>query len=214
MWWQFLTYGFVHDPDHISHILFNMLGLWFLGRSVEELYGRAEFLRLYLVLVVVGGVVWAVVNDLVLHNPDAHVIGASGAVTGVVILFAMNFPRRTILLMFVLPMPAWVLGILWVAGDILGATGHSSEHDVAFSVHLAGAAFAALYFQQRWNFGRLLAVLSPGPGSAPVGGSAFTSPAKTRKRPTARSAKRGRSHPGKDPSRGRRQLDAQRATRP
>ncbi len=156
MWWQFLTYGFVHDYHGLSHIIFNMLGLWFFGREIEALYGRAEFLRLYLVLVVVGGVVWAVVNDLILHSPGAEVMGASGAVTGVVILFALNFPRRTILFMFVLPMPAWVMGVLFVACDILGATGHSSQKDVAFSVHLAGAAFAALYYQWHWNFGKLL----------------------------------------------------------
>ena len=160
LWWQFLTYAFVHDPDHFSHILFNMLVLWFLGRDVEELYGRWEFLRLYLVLAVVGGVAWAAVN-LFLAAPAARavdfgphglrVIGASGAVTGIVILYALNFPRRTLLFMFVLPMPAWVLGVMVVLFDIFGAM--QREGNVASSVHLAGAAFAVLYFQQRWNFG-------------------------------------------------------------
>ena len=163
LWWQFLTYAFVHDPDHFSHILFNMLVLWFLGRDVEELYGRWEFLRLYLVLAVVGGVAWAAVN-LFLAAPAARavdfgphglrVIGASGAVTGIVILYALNFPRRTLLFMFVLPMPAWVLGVMVVLFDIFGAM--QREGNVASSVHLAGAAFAVLYFQQRWNFGALL----------------------------------------------------------
>ena len=63
LWWQFLTYGFVHAPSP-SHIICNMLGLWFLGRDVEDLYGRAEFYRLYLALVVFAGVVWAAANKI------------------------------------------------------------------------------------------------------------------------------------------------------
>ncbi len=48
MWWRFLSYGFAHSPLSIGHIFWNMLGLWMLGRAVEELYGRAEFVRIYL----------------------------------------------------------------------------------------------------------------------------------------------------------------------
>ncbi len=168
LWWQFVTYGFVHSARP-THILFNMLALWFFGRDVEQRYGRAEFVRLYLLLLAIGGVAWAAINALPLlqpaplHSPPGDsqerlwsLIGASGAVTGVLILYALNFPRRTILFMFVLPMPAWVLAVLVVLIDILGLAGYSSDTNVAFVVHLAGAAFAALYFQQRWNLGALL----------------------------------------------------------
>jgi len=164
LWWQFVTYGFVHSSHHFTHILFNMLVLWFFGRGVEELYGRAEFVRLYLLLLAVGGVAWAAVNSFPLPgiaplgNLSSELpvlIGASGAVTGIIILYALNFPRRTILFMFVLPMPAWGLALLVVIVDILGLTGYSGETHVAFVVHLAGAAFAALYYQQRWNFAAL-----------------------------------------------------------
>jgi membrane associated rhomboid family serine protease len=153
LWWQFLTYGFVHAPNKLTHILFNMLALWFLGRDVERVCGSKEFTRLYLVLLVVGSVAWAAINR-VAHSPGGMLMGASGAVTGVVVLYAMNFPHRIILLMFVLPVPAWVLGVIIVAFDILGSLG--GETNVAYSVHLVGAAFAFLYARQRWNFGRLL----------------------------------------------------------
>jgi membrane associated rhomboid family serine protease len=154
-WWQFLTYGFVHDPKSLSHIVFNMLALWFLGREVENRYGTAEFTRLYLLLLVVGGVAWAVIGKLTGLHDGASVIGASGAIAGIVVLFALNFPRRIILFMFFLPMPAWVLGVIIVVFDILGTLGQGAR-DVAYIVHLAGAAFAFIYFQKRWNFGRLL----------------------------------------------------------
>jgi membrane associated rhomboid family serine protease len=53
LWWQFLTYGFIH-AEKFEHIFFNMLTLWFFGRWVEERYGAKEFLRVYLVLLVFG----------------------------------------------------------------------------------------------------------------------------------------------------------------
>ncbi len=173
MWWQFVTYGFVHSPETLSHILFNMMGLWFLGREVELRYGRQEFLRLYLVLLVVGALVWSIGNRVHPKQIDGmlvqtSVLGASGAIVGIVILFALNFPRRTLLLFFVLPVPAWLVGVLVVVLDLQGALAQP-ESNVAFSVHLAGAAFAFLYYQLGWNLTRLtgggfsLAKLKPRP---------------------------------------------------
>ena len=85
-------------------------------------------------------------------------LGASGAVATIVILFALNFPRATILMFFVIPMPAWVLGVLFVAGDMLGFFGIQTSREarnVAYVIHLTGAAYAFLYFQSDWNLGRL-----------------------------------------------------------
>lgn len=154
LWWQFLTYGFAHAPEP-NHVLFNMLGLFFLGRDIEATYGRKEFLRLYLVLLVTGSVVWALSSKLSGAPAGASLIGASGAVAGVVVLYALNFPRRTLLVFFVLPMPAWLVGVLFVMGDAFGAMKRVDGDNIAYSVHLAGAATAFLYYQFRWNFTRL-----------------------------------------------------------
>lgn len=153
LWWQFLTAGFAHASG-FQHVFFNMMMLFFLGRGVEEHYGSKEFLRFYLVAVVFASVVWAVVNKLVGTGP-VGMYGASGAIAGVVILFALNFPHRTLLLFFVIPMPAWVAGVLFVLLDMFGAFGVAANTNVAFSAHLAGAAFALIYFQRRWNFTHL-----------------------------------------------------------
>jgi membrane associated rhomboid family serine protease len=159
MWWQLLTYGFAHDPKDFQHILFNMLGLFILGRDIEAKYGRNEFLRLYTVMVVAGGVVWTAGN-LLAGRDGGTLVGASGAVVGVVVLYALNFPRRTLLLFFVLPMPAWVVGVLCVAGDLVGAVGANrfGSPQTAYTVHLAGAAFAGLYYYYGLNLGRLVPV--------------------------------------------------------
>lgn len=154
MWWQFVTYGFAHSPVSFQHILFNMLVLFFLGRDIEWTYGWKEFLRLYLVMLVVAGLAWTIVKKLQGAPALAGSYGASGAVTGVVILYALNFPRRTLLLFFVIPVPAWLVGVLVVAVDMFGAI-HPHGSNIGYEAHLGGAAFAFLYYRFGWNLGRL-----------------------------------------------------------
>ena len=155
MWWQMLTYGFAHSPIGFGHILGNMLVLFFLGRDIEWLYGRKEFLRLYLVMVVFAALVWTVVNTALSTAPLAGAYGASGAIAGIVVLYALNFPNRTLLLFFVIPVPAWLLGCGIVVYDILGAMGKAGPSNVAYVMHIAGAAFGFLYFQQRWRLSNI-----------------------------------------------------------
>jgi len=154
LWWKFLTCGFAHASyPYYQHILFNMLGLFFLGRMVEQRYGRKEFLWFYMVTIVLGSVSWCVLNRIQGIPANVSLVGASGAITGVVMLFALNFPKQTILLFFVIPMPAWVLGVMIVLFNIFGTTG-AGEPNVAYGVHLAGAGFALAYYQLRWNISR------------------------------------------------------------
>ena len=149
---QLLTYGFAHasigDDFGLMHILFNMLTLFFLGVAVEQKYGKTEFLKFYVLALLFAGVVWLIAK--VLTNQQQMAVGASGAVAAVVILFVLNFPKQTLLLMGIIPIPAWLLGVLFVGGDILNS--FNSESRIAFEAHLAGAAFAALYFYGKWNF--------------------------------------------------------------
>ncbi len=158
LWWKFVTYGLAHDPDtrNLGHIFWNMFGLWIFGRDVEMIYGRKEFLRIYLVALVLGSLVWCF---KVYFLSDAEILrslwGASGAVTAIVLLFVFHYPKRTILLMLVLPVPAWVLGVIMIGGDLFQITS-GKIHNVAYDVHLVGAAFAVCYFRFGWNCSRLL----------------------------------------------------------
>ncbi len=156
--YQLLTYGFVHDGA--MHILFNMLFLFFLGPAVEGVYGRLEFLRIYLVSIVLAGLVWVLFATFE-QQPDAppsRLLGASGGVMAIVILFVLNFPRQILYIWGVLPVPAWALGVFFVAGDLLGFAQRSEEGgvQVANIAHLTGAAFAFIYFRSRLNLGRLV----------------------------------------------------------
>jgi membrane associated rhomboid family serine protease len=150
--YQLLTYGFVHSHVDLWHILLNMLALWIFGRDVEAKYGSREFLAFYLAAIVVAGLVWTVTEIPSPNSPP--MLGASGGISAVVILFAMNFPHRTVLFMFFLPMPMWLLAVIIVVSDAFGAVSRSGN--VAFAAHLGGAAFGYLYYRYGWIFERWL----------------------------------------------------------
>ncbi len=163
LWWRLLTYGFAHDSyPAIGHILFNMLGLFFLGPPIEQRYGKREFLRLYLALIVFSGLIWASVALLRGVPPHVGVVGASGAVVGVVLLFALNYPRQTVYLYMLFPVPAWVIGVVIVLADLYGALNPARGMHIAVEAHLAGAALAILYWRFGWNFTRLTDKLALG----------------------------------------------------
>ena len=149
MWYQFLTAGFVHDWNNPLHIVGNMLGLYCFGPRLEEKYGSREFLRFYLIAIVLGFIVWSAehylfARSLLATQPELArkvleqgCYGASGGVTAAVVLFCVLYPRATLLASFLFPVPAWLMGILIVAGNLFG-TVHSSPllGGVAYDVHL------------------------------------------------------------------------------
>jgi hypothetical protein len=146
-----------------------MLGLFYFGRALEDRFGWKEFLRFYLLAIVLGGLVWGVRNTFFTGHAEIQfgehavklwgpLLGASGGVTAAVILFCLLYPRATVLMFFVIPTPAWLLGLIIVGLDMFA----SGRDGIAHDVHLVGAAFALGYWHFRWNFGRL-------PGMAGLG---------------------------------------------
>ena len=154
-WYRCLTYGFAHDPSGLTHLLFNMLALFIFGPSVERRIGRGEFTLFYFAAVLVGGVVWSVGNV----GANAVCLGASGAITAVALLFAFYCPYERILLFAIIPIPAWLAGLFWVLIDIYGMQNsrqhYAAETLIAYDVHLAGAAFALVYYLAGVNFSEL-----------------------------------------------------------
>ncbi len=146
-WYHLVTYGFVHDPRDIFHLLFNMVTLYFLGRHVEDKYGKWEFFRIYMISLVACGIGWCLLRTQAAET-NFQLVGASGAATAVAMLFVYSFPKATLMLYGVLPIKAWVVGILIVVGNIFG-----SSNRVAYDVHLIGAVLATVYFFANLNFG-------------------------------------------------------------
>jgi membrane associated rhomboid family serine protease len=146
--WTLLTYGFLHDDRAPWHLLFNMLTLWFFGRPVEAITGRAEFVRFYLTAIVVAGLAWLISERIGGGGPASRLVGASGGVMAVLAAFIWYYPRQTVLIYGIIPVPAWALGILYFLSDLQGA---GTQSNVAHVAHLAGAGFGILYAWRGWN---------------------------------------------------------------
>jgi rhomboid family protein len=160
--WRLVTHFFLHDVFSPMHILFNMLFLWWFGSDVEDLYGPREFLTIYLVGGVVSGltyvitslpVVFALVNDPNTSDPGPYspaALGASGAVTAVLLIFACHYPTRLIYVFFFLPVPIWLFVVFEVFMDAFAFLG-GSQGGVAVAGHLGGAAFGFAYYKLHWR---------------------------------------------------------------
>jgi len=163
--WQLLSYGFLHSINNVSHVLFNMLGLWMLGRDVEQKYGPRRFLQFYLSTIILSGLGWVlceaarygtfaptVLTPLGLEPP--HLIGASGGVFGVIAVFVLSFPHRRLYIWGILPIPAWGLGLL--LGITTAYSMNNPNDPVAHSAHAVGALAGVLFFKTGWQLGNLI----------------------------------------------------------
>ena len=153
--WTVLTYMFVHAG--FLHLLFNMIGLFFFGPPLEARWGSREFLKFYLV----SGLGGAALSFV--FAPNAAVVGASAAVFGVMLAFAMNWPDAPIYIWGILPIRAkWLVGIM-AALTLLSAFGQS-EDQVAHFAHLGGFV-AAWGYMKATGLGSQPAVRGWGAGS-------------------------------------------------
>jgi membrane associated rhomboid family serine protease len=134
--WTLVTYMFLHGG--IGHLFFNMLSLYFFGSRVEGRMGGDNFVRLYFVSGIVGGLL------SVVFSPRAGVIGASGAVFGVMFAFAMFWPRQPIYIWGFIPIEArWL--VLLTTGFAIFAVQSGSRDGVAHFAHLGGYVGGWLY---------------------------------------------------------------------
>ena len=104
--WQVVTYMFLHSLGSPGHILFNMLGLWMFGAPIEQTWGTTRFVQYYFVCGVGAGLC-VVVANLLFGNPNVAVLGASGAIYGLLMAFGMLYPDRTVLFSFLFPIKGY-----------------------------------------------------------------------------------------------------------
>lgn len=140
MFWQPFTYMFVHASS--THILFNMLILFVFGQYLEREMGSIEFLLLYLGIGLLAGV-FSLAVYWYSGQYMVFLMGASGAIYGMVFLFAVLNPRAMLYIMGIIPISARMLVLLYTAMDLISQFRGGSN--VAHMTHLAGFAFAALY---------------------------------------------------------------------
>ena len=171
--YQLLTHMFMHDPQNIAHLLFNMLALWMFGSALENVWGPKRFLIFY----IASGLGAAVLHLIVLYYQhgqlleqfhymnslqqatyankvkqiiDEPTLGASGAVFGCLAGFGYLFPNTYILIYFLFPIKAKWFVIIYAALELFAGVQASAGDNVAHFAHLGGAivGFLLVYF---WN---------------------------------------------------------------
>ena len=154
--WQFVTYMFLHAK--LFHLLGNMLVLWFFAPRLEYRWGTAAFLRFYFVVGVGGGLFHAAAAYLS-ANPDSPMLGASGAMYGIMLAYALYWPDDVVLLYFAFPIKIKYLMIFIgvftffasISGEVAGAGGSHISH----VTHLGGLIVAFLYLKAGTWFGQV-----------------------------------------------------------
>ncbi len=143
--WQLVTYSFLHGS--YQHLFFNMLALWMFGMEIERYVGPMRLLACYFASVVTAALSQLFV-PMLFGAPPAPTIGASGGVFGLLLAYAVMFPRRKVIpLIPPIPMPAWLFATLYAGIELfLGVTGSLSG--VAHFAHLGGMVGSALVLLQ------------------------------------------------------------------
>lgn len=143
--WQPVTYMFLHSTGGFGHILFNMLALWMIGTDLERTWGTRFFIKYYFITGLGAGatsLLLALFSNTFYYSIT---VGASGAIYGLLLAYAMYFPHRTLIL-FIFPVPARIAVTILGAIAFLSAMGGPGG-GVAHTAHLGGLVVGYLYLK-------------------------------------------------------------------
>jgi membrane associated rhomboid family serine protease len=145
--WTIITYMFVHA--NFLHVFINMLMLFFFGPPLEERWGGKEFIKYYMIC----GVGAALFNLVTLAlGSDLPIVGASGAIFGVMLAYALNWPDSLIWIYAIFPIKAKYLVLILGAISFFSAFSGSSD-GIAHFAHLGGLIVGFVYLKQGWRVG-------------------------------------------------------------
>lgn len=144
--WQPVTYMFIHGG--LWHVAINMFVLWMFGGELESIWGRSNFLKYYFVTGVGAGLVWLIFN---IGGSNAILIGASGAIYGILMAYGLMFPNRTVYLYFLFPIKVKWFVIFIGAVAFFSSMGTGSN--ISHLTHLSGMLIGYLYlrFNDNWR---------------------------------------------------------------
>jgi rhomboid family protein len=138
--WQLVTYIFLHGG--FFHILFNMLGLYMFGGELEATWGTRQFTKFFFLC----GIGAALITVLVSPHAMTPIIGASGALFGLLLAYGILFPNRLIYLYMIIPIPAkWFVAIFGVI-NLMSALSVSNS-GVAYVTHVGGMLIGLIYLK-------------------------------------------------------------------
>jgi membrane associated rhomboid family serine protease len=149
--WQLVTYMFLHGS--LWHILMNMFILWMFGAELERTWGSREFTKFYFVAGIGAGIINVLLAALRPSTANVPIIGASGAIYGLLVAYAMLFPERYVYVYFLIPVKVKYLVMFLVAVEFFSTY---QPDGVAHFAHLGGALVGFLYLRYdfRWRLKR------------------------------------------------------------
>lgn len=145
--WQPVTYMWLHSTRDPLHIVFNSLFLWMFGGSLEQAWGSRAFLKFYLVCGIGAGLV--VLFTGLIFAPSIPVVGASGAIYGLVVAWAIAFPNRLIYIFGVFPMKGKYFALIPIGYALLDFL--TRARGVSHAAHLGGMAVGVLLVTGFWR---------------------------------------------------------------
>jgi len=150
MLWQPFTYMFFHAPFYssvgISHILLNMLGLWVFGRELEQAWGKTKFLRYYFITGIGSGLI----TYFFQMGSDNPVIGASGAVYGILLAYGISYPNRMLYIWGLIPVRSMWLVIIMGSIAFFGLLGNADG--ISHVTHISGMLIGYVLLKKKWKW--------------------------------------------------------------
>tara|TARA_B110000495_G_C23002625_1_gene591866 strand:- start:840 stop:1685 length:846 start_codon:yes stop_codon:yes gene_type:complete len=154
MLWQPFTYMFFHAPYYssvgISHILLNMLGLWVFGRELEQAWGKNKFLKYYFLTGIGSGLI----TYLFQINSDNPVIGASGAVYGILLAYGISFPNRMLYIWGLIPVRSIWLVVIMGSIAFFGLLGRADG--ISHVTHISGMFIGYVLLKKKWRLADII----------------------------------------------------------
>lgn len=162
-YWTLLTSAFSHTL--FLHIFLNMFVLQSFGPIVQSVLGFKRFAVFYFTAAIISSLSHAAVSAFIVGKPALPALGASGAVSGVILLFSLMFPTQKILMFGFIPVPAVIGGLIFIGLDLWGlwAQAEGGGLPIGHGAHLGGALTGIVYFLILWRQMRRLQKLSPPP---------------------------------------------------
>lgn len=145
--WQLFTWMWLHSPTDLFHILFNCLFLWMFGGTLELAWGSKAFLRFYLICGIGSGIIVLLFG--LIFDPSTKVLGASGAIYGLVAAWAISFPNRIIYFFGVFPMKGKHFALIPIGFAVLDFL--TRVQGISHAAHLGGLVIGALLVTGYWR---------------------------------------------------------------
>jgi len=154
MIWQPVTYMFIHGD--FFHVFMNMFVLWMFGSEMESIWGRREFIKYYFITGIGSGIIWLLLN---ISNSYSVLIGASGAIYGILLAYGLMFPNRKVLIYFLFPIKVKYFVILLGAVAFISSIGDSGSN-ISHLTHLSGMVIGFIYLRSNTYLPRLLLLIN------------------------------------------------------